>query len=275
MKDASPENSANLDKEIQRLKWLHLAAAIFMGIQTIAMPFVGLKTTVPLVTGFPDDAVRDGPVGVPALQKVDNFYILVLLNLFIGLAALDHIIVSLIAFLAPDTFYEYLGRRNTNPIRWLEYFFSASIMAILIALLTGIYDIHHFFLIGAMTAACMVTGLMIEFIPKTNEDKDVAFIYRTTAWGLFLLGSFSCFVPWLNILCFFFQDTSGIPDFVYAAFLITLLLFALFGLNMLLYYFFDMYSFQRAEMYYIILSFTAKTVLAWDVFGGFKASEDE
>ena len=64
------------------------------------------------------------------------------------------------------------------------------------------------------------------------------------------------------------------PDFVYAAFLLTLVFFICFGVNSFCCNVLGLYPFHRAEFIYIILSFTAKTFLCADVFGGLKAAED-
>ena len=68
---------------------------------------------------------------------------------------------------------------------------------------------------------------------------------------------------------------SAPPDFVYAAFLGTLLLFILFGVNSYLNRIAKKYDFETAEIVYVVLSFTAKTFLAADVFGGLNAASDD
>ena len=85
------------------------------------------------------------------------------------------------------------------------------------------------------------------------------------------------FTPWLVICCYFFQAASisdDFPSFVYAAFLGTLVLFVCFGVNSYLHTIQRAYPFFTAEIVYICLSFTAKTFLAADVFGGLNAASD-
>ena len=45
---------------------------------------------------------------------------------------------------------------NKNPLRFIEYSFSASIMLIAIALLNGVTDINLITSIGVLTAACQL-----------------------------------------------------------------------------------------------------------------------
>ena len=65
------------------------------------------------------------------------------------------------------------------------------------------------------------------------------------------------------------------PDFVYAAFLGTFILFCTFALNSFLHNILGYYDFPTAEVVYIVLSFTSKTFLAADVFGGLQAGQDD
>lgn len=86
----------------------------------------------------------------------------------------------------------------------------------------------------------------------------------------------SVFVPWLVMLCYFFKNASNsssdVPGFVYVAFLGTLILFIAFGVNSYLHNILKWYNFETAEIVYISLSFTAKTILAADVLGGLRAA---
>lgn len=157
-------------------------------------------------------------------------------------------------------------------------------MAVAISILCGVHDVHLWLLIFAMHSVGMFLGLILEFLPQTekgNSDDEgpngVKFssIRKITYW----LGTASICTPWLVLFCYFFKattgDGSGPPDFVYAAFLGTFVLFSTFGINSFCCHILKLYDFHRAEMIYCILSFTAKTFLAADVFGGLNASSDD
>tara|TARA_R110002050_G_scaffold111583_3_gene225256 strand:+ start:1957 stop:2229 length:273 start_codon:yes stop_codon:yes gene_type:complete len=79
-----------------------------------------------------------------------------LIALFLGLAFLDHAVVFTISLAFKDLFERWMMKDKTNPLRWLEYSASASIMSVLVGALSGIYDVHTLFLIGVTTAICMV-----------------------------------------------------------------------------------------------------------------------
>ena len=135
----------------------------------------------------------------------------------------------------------------------------------------------------SLTAQDISTG---EVVPassfQSSEEmkslNDRLMLLRKLVMGL---GWVTVFTPWLVMLCYFSanakrlsDENDDLPNFVYVAFLGTLLLFILFGVNSYCCSILKMYSFPQAEVIYIILSFTAKTFLAADVFGGLNSSSN-
>lgn len=137
-------------------------------------------------------------------------------------------------------------------------------------------------------------GLLIELLPvdKCNDDNgsDAGALTKATPeiqqiHGmsfltmkklLFALSCVCIFIPWMVMICYFLVATKngdGVPDFVYAAFFGTLVLFTTFAVNTYLNKIVNMYDFPTTEIIFISLSFTAKTFLAADVFGGLRANE--
>jgi len=127
-------------------------------------------------------------------------------------------------------------------------------------------------------------GLFIELLPEdktsasameVQQEKGMSFM--TMKKLLFALSCVSIFFPWMVMICYFFgsisnSDDAKVPEFVYAAFFGTLFLFATFGVNTYLNKIAKMYDFPTTEIIFISLSFTAKTFLAADVFGGLRNS---
>lgn len=115
------------------------------------------------------------------------------------------------------------------------------------------------------------------FLPASGSSDASSSVSRDfVSKLLYILGSFSIFTPWMVIFCYFSKAaTESIPDFVYAAFLGTFVLFLTFGINSYCCHVLRWYDFHTAEKIYIILSFTAKTFLAADVFGGLNAQNDD
>eukprot|EP00466_Bigelowiella_natans_P013516 jgi/Bigna1/76149/fgenesh1_pg.39_\ len=204
----------------------------------------------------------------------------------------DHFASVLVAYCAPETFRSWVLKYKANPLRWLEYSVSASCMTVLLGALTGIYDVHILFMLGVATGICNLMGLIIEILPRhllvppgsseglkrpqTDPVSVGGVNLRTLVRGAglmaFWFAALLLVCAFLVIICYFSQATP--PDFVYIAFYGTIVAYATFAINMFLERFLGMYDFVRAEKVYIVLSFTAKTFLAWDVYGGFKAAEN-
>eukprot|EP00127_Corallochytrium_limacisporum_P001528 Clim_evm7s64 gene=Clim_evmTU7s64 len=265
----------------RKLRWWHLSAAILMGIEAVVFPVIGIDVNVPTIVSFPaDDVERDGPVGIPSQREIFDFNTELWLGLFLALASIDHIINFFLILCKRDWYVLNFIMPGRNPLRWIEYSISASIMAVSIAALVGIYDIHTQFLIGAGQAICMLLGLVVEYLPfrgtgaNTGTAPALYVSIRKQGIVLFWVAAFSSGLAWLVIACYFLEDT-GVPDFVYAVFIGTAIAFFAFPINFWLYTFRESYNFYRAEVVYIFLSYIAKTYLVVSVFGGIKASEPD
>ena len=274
----STHSLSSRESTFRTLKWLHFAAFLFMFIQTIAYGVIGADIDVQPTTGFP--GVCGGPLCRPELQVYESNNPIWTITLFVALAAFDHLVCFLVAVIWPGTAQWWLFVAKSNPLRWAEYSISASFMALAISILSGVRDVHINSLIFIMTGAGMLTGLIIEMLPRGEiEGWPGPFKLSTIRNSVFILGSICIFAPWLIIMCYFFKaalrEDSDMPNFVWAAFLLTLILFIFFGVNTFLHAHLNYYEFHRAEMYFIVLSFTAKTFLAADVFGGLRAGEED
>ena len=273
-----PENRFNL-------VWrLHVAAAVFMGIQAISYGAIEVDLQLVPTTGFPvycNAEIAGNDCGgswntTPAVRRLDSQNPIWLMSFFCALASADHIATSLYAYYYPDNAKWWLYKAQSNPFRMIEYSISASAMVWAITQLCGIHDVHLIMMLCVGTCLGMLMGLVVEFLPR-EDNKDDMIASSFIRNFIYTIACFSIFVPWLVIICYFFQGAaqSAPPDFVYAAFLGTLLLFILFGINSYLNRIAKRYDFETAEIIYIVLSFTAKTFLAADVFGGLRAAADD
>jgi len=88
------------------------------------------------------------------------------------------------------------------------------------------------------------------------------------------LGCISGGLPWVVIFAYFIAAVNSVgvnpPTFVYMILFIYLVLFMVFAVNMVLQYMAigRWKDYLYGERVYIILSFVAKTLLAWLVFSG-------
>jgi sulfite exporter TauE/SafE len=156
-------------------------------------------------------------------------------------------------------------QKGMNPYRWYEYSVSSSVMIFLITFLTGIVDFWSLVMITVLNATMIMFGYLMEVLNQHTEK---------TNWTPFVFGCISGFVPWIVLYSYFYNaiQTSGLepPTFVYMIIFIYFILFNIFALNMLLQYkgVGKWKDYIYGERMYIVLSFIAKTALAWIVFVG-------
>lgn len=185
----------------------------------------------------------------------------ILIAAFLLLAALDHLLMA-----APRVvkWYEANLRSGINKARWIEYSVSASLMVVLIAMLTGITNLYAIMGLFAVNAAMILFGWLME---STNAPS------QPVRWTPFVFGCVVGVVPWIAMATAFINASSegdGAPGFVYGIFFSLFLLFNCFALIQFLQYrrkgkFADYLYGERA---YLIASLVAKSALAWQVFAG-------
>lgn len=180
---------------------------------------------------------------------------------FLLLAAVDHLLMA-----APrvNRWYEANLDRGANYARWIEYSVSASIMIVLIAMLTGITSIYALIGIFAANAAMILFGLLME---RENP------LGAPVRWMPFWFGCIAGAAPWIAIAIAIIgaqTESQGVPTFVFVIFVSLFILFNTFAVNMALQYrkVGPWRDYRFGEAGYIALSLTAKSALAWQVFGG-------
>jgi len=180
---------------------------------------------------------------------------------FFALSAIAHFTVA-----GPHwTSYQRELVLERNPYRWLEYSLSASIMIVLIAMLTGISDV------AALIALVGVNASMIGF--GWMEER---YEHPGGSLGPFWIGCLAGIVPWVAIGVYLLGPgaTQHAPGFVYAIYFSLFVFFNCFAINQLLQYkqvgrWSDYLIGERA---YITLSLVAKSLLAWQIFASTLAS---
>ena len=157
-----------------------------------------------------------------------------------------------------------------QPLRWLEYFFSAPVMILLIAAVGGITHVFLLITLYMLTATTMLFGHLAEMM--NEKDSDGTWHKKSTLARLWpsLLG-WVPFVPVFVIVFWNFNNALDkardngreVPGFVWGVVISQVVLFSLFSFPQLVllglksgpkYYFYG-------EMTYLILSLTAKATL--------------
>jgi hypothetical protein len=247
-------------------KYNFIVAALLL-IQAIVVLVLSSsqKGTQPITTNFlAKDQLASQASGNSVLATASHH----LFDLNIAYVIAAFFVISALAHLAIATWrrkaYESDLKKGINRARWIEYAFSASTMMIAIALLTGIYDIASLLMVFVLTAIMSLLGLTMEL---RNQDA------KKVDWANYWVGILAGIVPWVVMLIYIWSAHvygSGVPGFVYWVYASLLILFTSFAINMYLQYkrLGHWSTYLYGERAYIILSFIAKTALAWQVFAG-------
>jgi hypothetical protein len=181
---------------------------------------------------------------------------------FLLLSALAHFWLSSFGY----NWYVKSLKRGMNPVRFYEYALSSSLMIVLIGLLVGVWDLGALIALFGINAAMNLFGIMMEYHNQHTTR---------TNWTGFVYGSVAGIIPWIVIAVYFFASVSSggdakPPAFVYAIVPTLFVFFNVFALNMVLQYkkIGPWKNYLFGERMYIVLSLSAKTVLAWIIFAG-------
>jgi hypothetical protein len=241
-----------------RLRRLNLIVGTAHAAQALLLLAVAAGVSLPVTASF-----LTGPPGAGDYDSatLGSLRIDWLVAAFLLLAAIDHLALSTGG---PRRWYEANVARGINPARWWEYSLSASLMVVLIAMLAGVTELVALIALFGANAAMILFGLLQERVNLGRRQVD---------WRPFVYGCLVGAVPWIAIaaqLVVSASEGSGVPGFVVAIFVTLLLLFNSFAVNMWLQYrgrgrWADP---QFVERVYLLLSLTAKSALAWQVYAG-------
>lgn len=248
---------------VERLRRLNFIAFLFFAAQIVAMALIAkfdVKFPINLNYLSFNTATRSLD------SATENIYQLPLvwpLLAFLAMSMLAHLIITTVWYRG----YKKDLQKGMNRARWIEYSFSASTMIVAIALLSGIYDLASLIMLFVLIMVMNLLGLIMEVHNQTTEK---------TSWLSYNVGWIAGIIPWAVIALYFWASASNapgdtpIPAFVYWIYVTIFLFFNCFALNMFLQYkkWGPWKNYLFGERVYIILSFVAKTALAWQVFAG-------
>lgn len=239
----------------RRLRTLNLAAAALHLTQAIAVVILATDFVLPITAAY-----LAGPPGTPPGPAT------VQADLPTGLAVAGFLFLSFLAHLIVSTvwFRNYIGdlSRQINRARWVEYSLSSTLMIVVISQLVGITDVAA--LIGI--AGANVSMILFGWLQEKYETAGGG------GWLPFIFGCIAGVVPWLAILYYTIAPGSDAepPGFVYAIVVSLFLFFNVFGLNQWLQYrgVGRWRNYAYGEKTYLVLSLAAKSLLAWQIYGG-------
>jgi hypothetical protein len=250
------------------LKRFNTAAGVLHLVQGITMLGLGLLLdwSRDIYTFYLDiDIISISPPVFEVIPKPQIVfavsYLGAILASFPLISALAHFAI---AYPRNKSYNENL-KKGMNPYRWYEYAFSSSIMIVLIATFVGVWDFWSLAMIFILNAMMIMFGYLMELVNQHTEK---------TNWLPYILGCISGGTPWVVLYAYFIAAIGSVdtnpPAFVYSILFIYFILFNIFALNMVLQYkgVGRWRDYLYGERFYIILSFVAKTILAWLTFVG-------
>jgi hypothetical protein len=241
------------EQRFRQLRIWNIAVGLILAAQAIMMAVLTNNFSLPVTATF-----MTGPPGTaPELHH--------LFNIATGWGVFAFLAISagaLLTIASPPVFPWYKRNllQNRNYGRWIEYFFSSSIMIVLISQITGISDIAALLAIAGINGCMILFGLLMEKYEKPGK----------ASWLPFWFGSFAGIIPWIAIVIYVWAPGLDVspPGFVYGIIASLFVFFNCFAVNMVLQYkkVGPWRDYLFGEKVYIILSLTAKALLAWQVF---------
>lgn len=258
MAEREPRNRDGpaFDVLVRRLRRFNLWMGFLHFAQGVALLVLSSDFALPVTASFLEPAAGGVESTTRTLFEVR---IGPLVAAFLFLSAIAHWVVA-----ARFGWYRGNLRRGINPARWVEYSLSASLMIVVIAMLSGIYDVAALVALFGVNAAMILFGWMMELHNQTTER---------TVWTAFWFGCVMGALPWVAIGIYLVGAAigpGGPPAFVFWIYVSLFLFFNVFAVNMGLQY--ARVGRWRGYLYgeraYIVLSLVAKSLLAWQVFAG-------
>jgi len=242
-----------VEVKLKQLRIWNIVVGLILAVQAILIAMLTNNFSLPVTATF----IQGPPGTTPALHE--------LFSISTGWGVFAFLAISSLALLtiaSPAVFpwYKRNLMQSRNYGRWIEYFFSSSIMIVLISQFTGISDIAALMAIFGINASMILFGALQEKYEKPGKPSLLPFWF----------GCFAGAIPWLAIVIFVWAPglTVSPPGFVYGIILSLFVFFNCFAINMILQYkqIGPWRDYLFGEKVYIILSLTAKALLAWQVF---------
>ena len=241
------------DRLVGLRRW-NLGLTVLHAAQAVVVLLLASDFAISITSTFPE-----GPPGtpVPPPEPLFDVRIGAAIAVFLGLAALDHLLTATVG----RRVYETDLRRGINRFRWVEYSFSATLMVLLISSYSGITDITAIVAIAGANVAMILFGWIQERMNPPGR--------ATTTMMPFWFGTLVGLAPWIAIAVNL-VGAEEVPGFVIGIFVAQIVFFFSFGLNQWLQYreIGPWRSYAFGEQTYLVLSLGAKSVLAWQVYGG-------
>jgi len=243
-----------MPQRLVNLRRWNVALGFLHGVQALAILLMAGNFAITITSNFPV-----GPPGT-RLEMPQSLFDLAVgpaVAVFLALAAIDHLLTATIK----RATYETDLARGINRFRWVEYAFSATLMLILIGSYSGVTDITAIFAVIGANVGMISFGWLQETLNPIGRSKTTMLPF----WCGALVGITPWIAIWFNVI-----GADTVPGFVYGIVVAEQIFFFSFGLNQWLQYRGrgKWSNYLYGEKVYLVLSLAAKSVLAWQIYGG-------
>lgn len=246
----------------EKLRKLNLWMALAHGLQAVLLIILSSDFTREITTEY---LVYD----TSSETLVNTSRGLVEFTFVYGVVAFSLVSMVFHLLIATVWYKKYVAglKHGMNKYRWYEYSLSASLMIVLIGILSGIFDLSTLLMMFGLTAIMNLMGLMMEVHNQTTKK---------TNWLSYWIGTLAGVLPWVVIFIYFWGSATapgsadGPPAFVYFIWISIFIFFNLFAVNMWLQYkkIGKWADYLYGERVYIWLSLFAKSALVWQIYAG-------
>ncbi len=252
-----------MDAQLIKLRKLNVLAGFLHLGSLIAILVLSNDAALPVRATYLTEAPGTGNFSEP----VDLFDLNIgyMVAAFMALSAFFHFFVS-----SPQIFPKYAEglSRHINVYRWVEYSLSSSIMIVVILQLNGTADYIALLALFGVNVSMILFGWLQERYTTPGDGDMLPFWF----------GCFAGAIPWIavavNLVAPKGPADTTVPGFVYGIVISLFILFNCFAIVQ-----WKQYrakgkwaDYLYGERRYIVLSFVAKSLLAWQVFAGALAS---
>lgn len=246
--------TSEMPQRLVNLRRWNLALGFLYAVQALAILLMAGNFAITITSNFPV-----GPPGT-RLEMPQGLFDLAIgpaVAVFLALAAIDHLLTATIK----RATYENDLARGINRFRWVEYAFSATLMLILIGSYSGVTDITAIFAVIGANVGMILFGWLQEALNPIGRSKTTMLPF----WCGALVGITPWIAIWFNVI-----GADTVPGFVYGIVVAEQIFFFSFGLNQWLQYRGrgKWSNYLYGEKVYLVLSLAAKSVLAWQIYGG-------
>jgi len=254
------ENTGVTEATLHKLRRFNLVAGVLHLISATVMLLLANDFELQVST-----LTLNGPPGTPLAEadvsEVWSFPLAIATAAFLYLSALFHFIVA-----SGPGFRVYKSEISAgrNRFRWVEYSLSATLMILLISVVSGMTDVAALIAIAGVNVSMILFGWIMEMV---NPPK------RVVWWSPFWFGCIAGITPWLALVVSVAYSasrstTGGPPGFVYGIIATIFVAFNCFAVNQWLQYRRNgrWADYVFGEQTYIVLSLVAKSLLAWQIF---------